>query len=68
MKTKHGEVPHIIPDPIKKKHEFLKEYKALCVKHSHIIDSVGYDGEIGVVKFNGVYDNDYDFYIDNIEV
>ena len=65
MKTKYGDIPHVIPDNVKKRNVFLKKYLKLCKKYGIIIDSCGYDGEIGTGEVLKSFD--FDSYIESIE-
>ncbi len=68
MKTKHGDIPHIVPDQVKKQHEFLKEYKALCIKYGLFINHCNYDSfqlEIEDIEYN---DTDMVSYINGIDL
>ncbi len=60
MKTKHGDIPHIIPDQIKKQHRFLKEYSDICKKYGFVI-VYGYSEnlEIEDIEYNDTNINSY---------
>ena len=61
LSTKHGEVPHVVPEPVKLQHEFLKEYSILCKKYGMLIkfNQWGESLEIETVEYNNTDINNY---------